>query len=90
MKNIYGIVFGQCIPSLQSVMKVVPDHEKKSKDCDCLWLMEELKKITAGVDINENPRLSLIEQLISFITMCQVPAEINNEYLYRFNFQQYN
>ena len=39
MNKIYVVVFGQCTPSLQSVMKVVPDYEKKSKDCN-FWLME--------------------------------------------------
>ena len=43
MKNIYGIIFGYCNPSLQSVLKVVPEYENKSKYCDCLWLIEELK-----------------------------------------------
>ena len=33
----------------------------------------------------ENPRLSLIEQIISFVTMLQVPNENNGEYLDRFN-----
>ena len=41
--------------------------------------MEELKKIMAGVDVKANPRLSLIEQIISFITMRQGPDEINDE-----------
>ena len=39
----------------------------------------------AGVDIKANLRLSLIEHLISFVTMCQVPSEINDDYLYRLN-----
>ena len=34
MNNIYGMLFIQCNLSLQSVMKGVPDYEKKSKDCD--------------------------------------------------------
>ena len=60
MNKIYGIVFRQCTLSLQSGLKGVSDYEKKSKDCDFWWLMEELKKITAGIDVKENPRLSLI------------------------------
>ena len=60
MNKIYGIVFGQGTPSLQSVMKGVPDYENKSKDCECLWIMEELKKITAWLDVKEKPRLYLI------------------------------
>ena len=85
MNKIYGIVFGQYTPGLQSVIKVVPDYENKSKDCDCLCIMEELKKITSGVYIKENPSLYLIEQLISFVNIYQGPSEINDEYLNWFN-----
>ena len=79
------VVFEQCTPSLQSVMKGVPEYEKKSKDCDCLWIMEELKKITAVVDVKASPRMSQIEQLISFITMHQGADEINDDYFDSFN-----
>ena len=85
MNKIYGIVFGKCTLGLQSAMKEVTDYGKKSKDCDVLWLMGELNKITAGVDTKENPRMSLIDQLISFVTMCQGPYETNDEYLDWFN-----
>ena len=87
MNKIYEILFGQFTPSLQLVMKGVTDYKKKSKDCDCLWLMEDRKKITAGLDIKEKPRLSIIEQIISFSTMRQDPAETNGECLNMFNYQ---
>ena len=32
MSKVYGIVFVQCTPSLQSVLKRVPNNDKKSKD----------------------------------------------------------
>ena len=51
-----------------------------------LWLTEEPKKIMAGVDLGENTRLFLIEQLILFITMDQGPTETNYLYLYMFNY----
>ena len=47
--------------------------------------MEKLKKIMAGVDFKSNPRLYLIEQLSSLVTMHQGPTETNDEYLDRFN-----
>ena len=67
------------------MIEIVPDYEKISKDCDCLWIMEELRKIMTGVDVKSNPMMSRIEQLVSFIIMSQGPAEINDEYLDRFN-----
>ena len=84
--KIYGIVFGQCTPSLQPVLKGVTEYENKSKDCDFLWLLEEVNKITAGVDVKEKPRLHLIEQLISFVTMYQGTTETNYECLEIFNY----
>ena len=33
--KIYGVVFEQCTPSIQSLMKGVPDYKNKSKDFDC-------------------------------------------------------
>ena len=47
--KIYGKVFGHYNLSLQSVLKGVPEYENKSKDCDCLWIMEELRKIMEGL-----------------------------------------
>ena len=85
MNKIYGIKFGKCTPSIQSVLKWVTEYEKKSKDCGCFWIMEEVKKVTAWVDKKANPRLSLIEHLISLVTMRQVPTETNNEYVESLN-----
>ena len=45
--KIYGIVFGKCALSLQSVLKGFTDHDSQSKDCDYFLLMEEQKKITS-------------------------------------------
>ena len=47
--------------------------------------MEELKKITAGVDVKSKPRLYIIKQIIPFVTMRQVSNETNYDYFYRFN-----
>ena len=90
IKIIFGVVFGKCTLSLQSVLKGVPGYEKKPKDCNCLWLMEELNKITAGVDVKSNPRLPPLEHLIKFFTIRKEPTERNNEYLERFNYRLKN
>ena len=89
MNKTYGMLFAQCNPSLQSVLKIVPDYEKISNYCNFLCLMEELKN-TAGLYVKMNPNLSLIEKLISFITVIQVPTETNDYYLDRFNSQIQN
>ena len=44
----------------------------------------------AGVDVNTNPSLPLIEQLISLVTMFQFQTETNDEYLGRFNYELKN
>ena len=47
--------------------------------------MKELKKTTTGLDVKAKPSMSLIEHLISFVTMRQGPSETNDKYLDRFN-----
>ena len=85
MNIIYGIEFGQCTPSIKSVLKGVTKYENKSKYFDCFWIMEELKKITVGVYVKAKPGLPLIEQLILFVNMRQGPTETNDEYLESLN-----
>ena len=43
------------------------------------------KIITEGIEVKVNTKISLIEQLISFITTIQGTTETNYEYLNRFN-----
>ena len=51
---------------------------------NCLCLLKNVKKITAGIDNKDNKKSMLHEALISFFTMRQGETESNNSFLNRF------
>ena len=85
INRLYGIMIGQCTPSLLSTMRGDQDYDSKSRQFDTLWLLNKTKKVTAGVDTKANPALSLHEQLITFFTTRQGQSESDDDYLNRFN-----
>ena len=59
----YGKVIEQCTPQLRSTIKGDTEYEKKSSDVDTLWLLQKIKKTTAGVSMKENPDLNVHQQM---------------------------
>ena len=51
MNTIYGIIWGQCTPGVQSVLKGNEDFPSRSKKCKSLCIMQETKKITARLGV---------------------------------------
>ena len=49
-----------------------------SKKIDLIWLVQETKKITMGLDIKLNNPAVLYHFIISFINLRQVQYELNN------------
>ena len=85
INKLYALIMGQCTTALRSVIKGDSDFESKSRDFDALWLLEKVKKISAGVDANANPVLTLHEQLLIFLNIRQGQTESDDNYLTRFN-----
>ena len=48
------MVQGKWAQELQLVVKVVEEYEDKSEALDILWILQELKKFTVGVDAKVN------------------------------------
>ena len=67
VNKLYAIIIGQCSPALKSALKADGAYTQKSNDFDALWLLKKLKVISAGVDLKENPLLTLHEQTINFL-----------------------
>jgi len=85
--KIYGLIIGQCTPTLRSALKADKDFKPKSEIFEALWLMKSIKTVSSGVDIKANPALTLHEQLLTFLTMRQRQNESDDDYLVRFNSQ---
>ena len=54
INKIYAIVWGQCSSSLQAVIKGHDDFEMRHKRRDVVWLFEQVKVVTAGIDNKSN------------------------------------
>jgi len=83
--RIYALVLGQCTPALRTTLKEHKDYEDKSKVFNAKWLLERVKEITAGLDMNSNTALCLHEQVLSFFNIRQGMGESDDEYVQRFN-----
>ena len=59
--------------------------QKKSSDFDTLWLLQKIKKMTAGVDMKANQDFNLHEKMIIFRTTQQCKTKSDDDYLNRFN-----
>ena len=80
----YGIIWGQCSAGLHARIKGHVNYEDKSIDLDVVWLVQELKKATSGIDNMSDPRDTLIDSLAVFFKMAQGATEANDQFLDRF------
>ena len=83
-EKVFGVICGQCSAALQSKIKSLAEFEDKSSSLDSLWLLKELKKATAGIDVKAEPRSTLIDSLFGIFKMRQGATESNDCYIERF------
>ena len=55
----YHLIWGQCSPALQSQLMGDTEYMEKSTSCDCVWLLEALRLLSAGVDKHSNVSASV-------------------------------
>ena len=84
LKNIYGLIKGQCFHSLSALLKQENDFEGRDSVQDVLWLMEKIEKITSGLDSKSNRQCNLFDALLTFITMRQGESESDTAYMKQF------
>ena len=80
----YGVIWGQCSPALQSELMGETDYPSMSASFDCVWLLETLNLLSAGVDKNSNVYVSTFNAMKSFYSMRQSPTETMEMYHARF------
>ena len=83
--KIYSIIWGQCSTGLKGVIQGLADYKKKDEDRDVLWLLEQLRLTTAGIDNKSNKYDNLRKVLRHFLNMRQYETESNDDYVTRFN-----
>ena len=80
----YGLIWGQSTETLNGMIRNLTGYQTKSDNYDVLWLLEELKKLTSGIDAKLNVHDTLHDAMIAFLTMRQGQNESNDDYMKRF------
>jgi hypothetical protein len=83
MQAVYSLVWGQCSDALQAKIKGEEDYKTKSKEYNTIWLLETLKRVTAGIDDEVNPTYNYHGTLRALMTMTQGASETNDEWQQR-------
>eukprot|EP00957_Ditylum_brightwellii_P091913 6998607-Ditylum_brightwellii.AAC.1 len=60
------------------------EYEDKAAECDVIWLLENLKLATAGINSKSNKYDNFIEAILTVFTMRQGDTELNDGFLKRF------
>ena len=78
MEKAYRIIWVQYMAALHVHVKGLRDYDEKSEDLAILWLIQELKKGTSGIDKKSDPRSLLIDSLYTLLRMKQGATEAND------------
>ena len=82
--KVFGVVWGQCSPGLQEAIKGATDAKTKMDDYDCLWLLEQAKLHSSGVDQTTNAYRNVWMAAKAFFTVHQFNNESVEDYHTRF------
>ena len=67
LKKIYNLVYGNCLNSVQTMLKTGEDYEDKSKVFNYKWIMHKVKMIVSGLDTKVNLRVSLHAAMLNYV-----------------------
>ena len=83
-KKLFGLIYGQCTPTLLASIKSQKQYSEKYKEKDIVWLLEIIKRLSVGIDDNANDLLTAHDALKLFYNMVQGRTETNEKYMERF------
>ena len=82
--KMFALVVGQCSPALKSELKCEPDFSDKTNTRDCIWLLNTLCLLCAGIDKNTDRFHSSVSSMANFFETKQLPDETMPAYHSRF------
>ena len=82
--KLFAVVFGQCTPTMVAGLKSQNGYVKKELEKDVVWIMKAIKKLSVGIDENENEAITAYEAVKKFYELRQADGESNNRYMERF------
>ena len=84
-KKLYALVWGQSTQALRSEIIALKDYNENSRRGNVLWLLENIKLVSAGVDTTANVVVTYHQQYMSLSYLRQNQTESMEDYLKRFN-----
>ena len=81
LEKTFDLIWGQCSSGLQMTVKGLTSYYDKAKTLDTVWLIQELKKATSGIDDRENAYVSMHNALVNLYHMKQGAQETNDHYV---------
>ena len=82
--KLWGVIWGQCSPALQTEIKGNDDFLEESNKYNCVWLLQKLKLAAAGIDRSVSSYQALVNSLTFFHTLRQQRDESIENYRRRF------
>ena len=75
MPKLFGLMWGQCTPTLQQDIRNLADYQVQSDAHNCLWLLTNLKQCVSGCDETQHPSLVYLRTLRSLLTTRQSDSD---------------
>ena len=62
-RKLFGLIYGQCTPTLLASIKWQKKFSDRYKEKDIVWLLEVIKRLSVGIDDNTNDLLNAHDAL---------------------------
>ena len=82
--KLFGTIWSQCTSTIQSELVNLKNYNEKRKNYDCLWLLENLKLLSSGIDSKQNSSYTAFEVASSIYHIRQQQNEGLDSYHKRF------
>ena len=74
-ESLYALIWGQLSHALQEVVKGDDDFIANDISFNCIWLLQQIKLVSSGVDAKANKHFNFVQALTSFCTIKQGTTE---------------
>ena len=81
MATTQAVILGQCSESMMDKLKSLTDFKAKTKDNNCLWLLQHIRSTTLQFDEKRNGFISIMNAHRSFLLCKQHPGQTPSSYL---------
>jgi hypothetical protein len=84
LQIIFSVIWGQCSITMQSKLQSLDDFEERNDECDCAWIINEIKGITHKFEGTRYVFLSVADARLNFYQYKQDQQQPLHEYLKNF------